>query len=151
MPHQRCRRQVSPHGGVMRSENTNKCLGALGRLPGGGNITQAAQPTMVLTSTACRDSRSPAGAKTGALTGSEGYCAPACWILQPFPAAQRGLGGECSEHRAGGCGVWPAGRGSRQHWVGKGMERLIFLMVKVLTDTVCGASSGPGLRYESHY
>ena len=50
----------------MRSENMDRCLGSLGRLPGGGGRVLAAQPTaqpsagqVVLTCTARRGQQSP--------------------------------------------------------------------------------------------
>lgn len=42
-----------------REEDSDRCLGALGRLPGGGSTTQAAQPNEVLVCAACRGQTIP--------------------------------------------------------------------------------------------
>lgn len=43
----------------MRSEHMDRCLGSLGRLPGGGGRVLAAQPTVVLTCNAGSGQQSP--------------------------------------------------------------------------------------------
>lgn len=133
VPHRRCSRQArTPHGAVMRSESRYRCLRASGRLPGGGSIMQAAQPSLVLTCTACSWQQVPCRSL------DQGPCL----TFRPLLAAEFGnlrhivrISGDTGQE---GGASGQLGVETQRGW-GNGSERLIFLMMKVLPDTVCGA------------
>lgn len=133
VPYRRFSRQArAPHGAVMRSESRYRCLRASGRLPGGGSIMQAAQLSLVLTCTACSWQQVPC----------RSLAQGPCLTLRALPAAEFG-NLRPLVHSSGDIGQEGGASGqlgveTQRGW-GNGSERLIFLMVKVLPDAVCGA------------